>query len=76
MSKIMAVKFNGWNFGFIYDWTSGKQGIYTADFRDVIEVNGETMHRNDWIVKNEDGTFTIMSNLDFQNRLDEEYKRS
>jgi hypothetical protein len=73
MSNIMAVQFNGWNFGYIYDWTSGKQGLYTADFRDAIDLNGKTVHRNDWVVKNEDGTFTIMSNMEFQNKMDKEY---
>ena len=74
MSNIMAVQFNGQNFGYIYDWVRGVRGVYTADFKESIEVNGETMHRNDWIVKNDDGSFKIISNLEFQNRLDEEYK--
>ena len=73
-NEVKAVQFNGWNFGYIYDWISGKQGIYTADFKDAIELNGKTVHRNDWVVKNEDGTFTIMSNAEFQNKLDNELK--
>jgi hypothetical protein len=68
--NMKAIQFNGWNFGAIYDWVQGKQGLYTADFKNEIKLNGEIVHRNDWIVKEEDGTFNVMSNFDFQERMD------
>ena len=72
---VKAVQFNGWNFGYIYDWISGKTGLYSACFKNEIEVNGITVHRNDWVVKNEDGTFEIMTNTEFQNKMDKEYAK-
>lgn len=71
--KITAVQFNGWNFGYIYDWISGKTGLYPACFQKEMEVNGTTVHRNDWVIKNEDGSFEIMTNMEFQNKMDKEY---
>ena len=71
--KITAVQFNGWNFGYIYDWISGMTGLYPACFQNEMEVNGTTVHRNDWVVKNEDGSFEIMTNIEFQNKMDKEY---
>jgi hypothetical protein len=68
--NIEAIQFNGWNFGAIYDWVLDSVGIYTSDFKNEIELNGEIVHRNDWVVKEEDGTFSIMSNCDFQKRID------
>ena len=65
-----AIQFNGWNFGAIYDWVSGKQGIYTADFKNSIELNDSIVHKNDWVVKNEDGSFSIMSNSEFEELMD------
>ena len=65
-----AIQFNGWNFGAIYDWVSGKQGIYTADFKKSIELNDLIVHKNDWVVKNDDGTFNVMSNLEFEELID------
>ena len=69
-SNTFSIQFNGWNFGDIIDWVHGVQGLYTADFRDEFVLNGETVHRNDWVVKEEDGSFSIMSNFDFQERMD------
>lgn len=71
--KITAVQFNGWNFGYIYDSISGKTGLYPACFQNEMEVNGTTVHRNDWVIKNEDGSFEIMTNMEFQNKMDKEY---
>jgi hypothetical protein len=71
--EITAVQFNGWNFGYIYDWISGMTGLYPACFQNEMEVNGTTVHRNDWVVKNEDGSFEIMTNIEFQNKMDKEY---
>lgn len=68
--NVKAIQFNGWNFGAIYDWVSGKQGIYTADFKNSIELNDSIVHKNDWVVKNEDGTFSIMSNYEFEELMD------
>jgi hypothetical protein len=68
--NIEAIQFNGWNFGAIYDWVQGTQGLYTSDFKNEIELNNEIVHRNDWVVKEEDGSFSIMSNFDFQERMD------
>lgn len=45
--EITAVQFNGWNFGYIYDWISGKTGLYPACFQNEMEVNGTTVHRHD-----------------------------
>jgi hypothetical protein len=71
--EITAVQFNGWNFGYIYDWISGKTGLYPACFQNEMEINGTTVHRNDWVIKNEDGSFEIMNNMEFQNKMDKEY---
>lgn len=68
--NVKAIQFNGWNFGTIYDWVSGKQGIYTADFKNSIELNDSIVHKNDWVVKNDDGTFNVMSNLEFEELID------
>ena len=68
--NVKAIQFNGWNFGAIYDWVSGKQGIYTADFKNSIELNDSIVHKNDWVVKNEDGSFSIMSNSEFEELMD------
>jgi hypothetical protein len=68
--NISAIQFNGWNFGAIYDWVQGGVGLYTSDFKEKIELNDKIVYRNDWVVKEEDGTFNIMSNFDFQERID------
>ena len=70
--NVKAIQFNGWNFGTIYDWVSGKQGLYTADFKNSIELNDSIVHKSDWVVKNEDGTFSIMSNFEFEEKLEKE----
>lgn len=70
--NVKAIQFNGWNFGAIYDWVSGKQGIYTADFKNSIELNDSIVYKNDWVAKNEDGTFSIMSNYEFEEKLEKE----
>ena len=70
--NISAIQFNGWNFGAIYDWVCYGRGVYTADFKETMELNGEIVHRNDWIVKNDDGTFNVMSNLEFEEKLEKE----
>ena len=74
-NEVTAVQFNGWNFGYIYDWISGKTAAHPACFKNEIEVNGITVHCNDWVVKNEDGTFEIMTNMEFQNKTDKEYAK-
>ena len=74
-NDVKAVQFNGWNFGYIYDWISGKTGLYPACFQNEMEVNGTTVYRNDWVVKNEDGSFKIMTNTEFQNKIDKEYAK-
>lgn len=70
--NVKAIQFNGWNFGAIYDWVSGKQGLYTSDFKSSIELNNTTVYKNDWVVKNDDGTFNVMSNLEFEELIDKE----
>lgn len=70
--NVKAIQFNGWNFGAIYDWVLYGRGVYTADFIETMELNGETVHKNDWVVKNEDGTFSIMSNFEFEEKLEKE----
>lgn len=76
LSDIQAVQFNGWNFGYIFDWVRGTTGLYTSDFKNEIELDGKIIHRNDWVVKEEDGSFSILSNLEYRKRLDEELTRS
>lgn len=71
--NVVAVQFNGWNFGYIYDWVRGTTGLYTSDFKNEIELDGKIIHRNDWVIKNEDGSFEIMTNIEFQNKMDKEY---
>lgn len=68
--NVKAIQFNGWNFGAIYDWVSGKQGLYTADFKNSIELNNSIVHKNDWVVKNDDDSFSIMSNSEFEELMD------
>lgn len=72
---VKAVQFNGWNFGYIYDWVRGTTGLYTSDFKEEIELDGRIIHRNDWVVKNDDGSFEIMTNTEFQNKIDKEYAK-
>ena len=72
---VKAVQFNGWNFGYIYDWVRGITGLYTSDFKEEIELDGRIIHRNDWVVKNDDGSFEIMTNTEFQNKIDKEYAK-
>ena len=67
-----AIQFNGWNFGAINDWVYGERGIYHADFKEEFELGSKVVHRNDWVVKEEDGAFNIMSNYDFQERMDKQ----
>lgn len=71
--NVIAVQFNGWNFGYIYDWVRGTTGVYTSNFKEKIELDGRIIHRNDWVIKNEDGSFEIMTNIEFQNKMDKEY---
>lgn len=71
--NVVAVQFNGWNFGYIYDWVRGTTGLYTSDFKNEIELDGKIIHKNDWVIKNEDGSFEIMTNIEFQNKMDKEY---
>lgn len=71
--NVIAVQFNGWNFGYIYDWVRGTTGLYTSDFKKEIDLDGRIIHKNDWVIKNEDGSFEIMTNIEFQNKMDKEY---
>lgn len=73
LNDIEAIQFNGWNFGHIYDWMSGRCGIYPACYKTEMNIliDGEykTACINDWIVKNDDGTFSIVTNMELQNNL-------
>lgn len=70
LEKAEAIQFNGWNFGHIYDWLSGKIGLYPACFENKMEFkDGRIAYINDWVVKNGDGTFAIMSNTEFQETI-------
>lgn len=71
--NVIAVQFNGWNFGYIYDWVRGTTGSYTSDFKEEIDLDDRIIHKNDWVIKNEDGSFEIMTNIEFQNKMDKEY---
>ena len=64
--NVKAIQFNGWNFGAIYDWVRNVRGVYTADFKEIMKLDNETVRKNDWVVKNEDGSFSIMSNSEFE----------
>lgn len=68
--NVTAIQFNGWNFGAIYDWVRNVRGVYTADFKEIMKLDNETVHKNDWVVKNDDGTFSIMSNYEFEEKLE------
>jgi hypothetical protein len=68
--NVKAIQFNGWNFGAIYDWVRNVRGVYTADFKEIMKLDNETVRKNDWVVKNEDGTFSIMSNYEFEELMD------
>lgn len=65
-----AIQFNGWNFGAINDWVNKTQGCYPAVFKEIMVINETVVHRNDWVVKESNDTFTIMSNGDFQERIE------
>ena len=58
---------------YIYDWVRGTTGLYTSDFKKEIDLDGRIIHKNDWVIKNEDGSFEIMTNIEFQNKMDKEY---
>ena len=64
--NVQAIQFNGWNFGHIYDWVNGKRGLYAATYYDEMELHGKIVHRNDWVVKNDDGLFSVMTNSEFE----------
>ena len=70
--NVKAIQFNGWNFGAIYDWVRNVRGVYTADFKEIMKLDNEIVRKNDWVVKNEDGTFSIMSNYEFEEKLEKE----
>lgn len=44
-----AIQFNGWNFGCIYDWISGKIGVHPACFYETMKVGGKTVFIDDWV---------------------------
>ena len=70
--NVKAIQFIGGKFGAIYDCVRDRVGLYTSDFKNEIELNGETVRKNDWVVKNEDGTFSVMSNYEFEEKLEKE----
>ena len=66
LSNAEAIQFNGFNFGFIYDWVNNCQGVYPACFYESIEILGEKINLNDWVIKNDNNTITVMNDLDFK----------
>lgn len=65
--NVIAIQFNGWNFGAIEDWFYGYKGLYEADFKEVFNLGKLIIHRNDWVIKKDDGSFTVMSNYEYRN---------
>ena len=47
--NVKAIQFNGWNFGAIYDWVQNVRGVYTADFKEIMKLDNETVRKNDWV---------------------------
>ena len=37
-----------------------------------MKLDNETVRKNDWVVKNENGTFSVMSNYEFEEKLEKE----
>lgn len=68
--NVFAIQFNGWNYGAINDWVYNERGLYPAAFKPEFELGSKTVHKNDWVVKEDSGCFSVMSNLEFQERMD------
>lgn len=65
-----AIQFNGWNFACISEWIEGGDKNYSDFFKNEIQIYDMMLRRNDWVVKNEDGSFSIMSNSEFEELMD------
>lgn len=65
-----AIQFNGWNFACISEWIEGSGKEYSDYFKNEVQLYDTTLHRNDWVVKNDDGSFSIMSNSEFEELID------
>lgn len=64
--NVVAIQFNGWNFGYIEDWFYNTKGMYRADFKESFELAGNIIHRHDWVVKRKDGSFKIMTPIEYE----------
>jgi hypothetical protein len=65
-----AIQFNGWNFDCISEWIEGGDKNYSDFFKNEIQIYDMMLHKNDWVVKNEDGSFSIMSDSEFEELMD------
>ena len=68
-----GIQFNGWNFAHICDWMLDTSEKYYAEYFDEIYINGNKVKRHDWIVKNDNGTFTIMTNNEYLDWITSKY---
>ena len=68
-----GIQFNGWNFAHICDWMLDQEGTYPAQYFDEICINSNKVKRNDWIVKNDNGTFAIMTNNEYLDWITSKY---
>ena len=65
---IVAMQFNGWNFGHLCDWMYGCKGTYPAEYIDDCLIGDCLIKRNDWVVKTSDKEFVVMTNSEFENK--------
>ena len=70
LENCKGIQFNGWNFAHICDWMLDQEGTYPAQYFEEITINEHTVKRNDWIIKNDDGSFTIMTNQEHKDWMD------
>lgn len=57
-----GIQFNGWNFAHICDWMLDQEGTYPAQYFEEININGLKVKRHDWIIKQDNGSFILMTN--------------
>jgi len=59
--EIEAVEFNGWNFGIINDWITGKAELYPACYKKKMIIHtlegNMTANVGDYIIKGVNGEF-------------------
>lgn len=70
LENCTGIQFNGWNFAHICDWILNQNGTYPAEYFEEISINSHKIKRNDWILKNKDGSFIIITDLEHQNLIE------